>query len=101
MDIIFEYHDVMQSDTIENLVTEKLEKIGSKYEMVIRADVFFKSENTSSADTGKICAIRLSLPGPRMFAESSKENFMAAIAETTSDLERQLRKRKEKMNAHL
>ena len=37
-----EYHDVMQSDTIENLATEKLNKIGEKYEMVIRADVFFR-----------------------------------------------------------
>lgn len=97
MDIIFEYHDVMQSDTIENLATEKLEKIASKYEMVIRADVFFKTENTSSDQTGKICSIRLSLPGPQVFAESSKENFMAAISETTNDIERQLRKRKEKM----
>lgn len=100
MDIIFEYHDVMQSDTIENLATERLEKIAKKYEMVIRADVFFKTENTSSDQTGKICGIRLSLPGPRVFAESSKENFMVAIAETTKDLERQLRKRKEKMQSH-
>lgn len=100
MDIIFEYHDVMQSDTIESLVREKLDKIGSKYEMVIRADVFFKTENTSSDETGKICAIRLSLPGPRMFAESSKENFMVAIAETTNELEKQLRRKKEKMKAN-
>jgi putative sigma-54 modulation protein len=97
MDIIFEYDDVMQSDTIENFATEK---IATKYEMVIRADVFFKTENTSSDKTGKICAIRLSLPGPRVFAESSKENFMAAIAETANDIERQLRRKKEKMNAY-
>ncbi|MGB0885969.1 MAG: ribosome hibernation-promoting factor, HPF/YfiA family [Chitinophagales bacterium] len=100
MDVIFEYHDVMASDTIENFAKEKLDKIATKYEMVIRADVFFKTENTSSDDTGKICGIRLSLPGPRIFAESSKENFMVAIAETANDLERQLRKRKEKMQTH-
>lgn len=101
MDVIFEYHDVMQSDTIENLAKEKLDKIGSKYEMVIRADVFFKKENTSSDKTGKICAIRLSLPGPRVFAESSKENYMIAISETIEELEKQLRRRKEKMKPHL
>jgi putative sigma-54 modulation protein len=100
MDIIFEYDDVMQSDTIEKLATEKLEKIATKYDMVIRADVFFKTENTSSDETGKICGIRLSLPGPRIFAESNKENFLIAIAETANDLERQLRRKKEKMNAH-
>lgn len=97
MQIIFEYHEVAQSDRLERLAKEKLENLKNKYDMVIRADVFFKDENTTSDETGKICNIRLSLPGPRLFAEASHDNFESSISESVSDLGRQLRKRKEKM----
>jgi len=99
MQIIFEYHDIAQSDRLEQLAREKLEKLASKFDMVIRADVFFKEENTTSDETGRICNIRLSLPGPRLFAESSNGNFAQSIAESINDLERQLRKRKESMKS--
>ena len=100
MQIIFEYHDVSSSDALEQITTEKLEKLVTKYDMVIRADVFFKTENTTSDETGKICNIRLSLPGPRLFAEASHDNFADSVSESVKDLERQLRKRKEKMSTY-
>lgn len=97
MQVIFEYHDVAASQRLENMAKEKLEQLGLKYDMVLRGDVFFKEENTASDETGKICNIRLSLPGPRLFAEASHDNFESSISESIKDLERQLRKRKEKM----
>lgn len=100
MDIIFEYHDVTASDALEQFATEKLNKLADKYQMVIRADVFFKTENTTSDETGMICNIRLSLPGPRIFAEASHANFRDSVSESVNDLERQLRKRKEKIARH-
>ncbi|OBX23661.1 MULTISPECIES: ribosome hibernation-promoting factor, HPF/YfiA family [Bizionia] len=100
MQIIFEYHDVKASSTLEETAKNKLEELGTKFDMVIRADVFFKTENTTSNNTGKICNIRLSLPGPRIFAEASHDNFKDSILESINDLERQLRKVKEKMKNH-
>ncbi len=100
MDIVFEYHDVSQSDRLEALATDKLKKLSDKNPKLIRADVFFKKENTSSKETGKICNIRLSVPGPRLFAESSHDSFEASIAESIDDLQRQLRKQKEKMRSY-
>ena len=100
MDIIFEYHNVTASESLEAFAKEKLNQLGEKYQMIIRADVFFKTENTTSDETGMICNIRLSLPGPRLFAEASHETFRESIMESVSDLERQLRKRKEKMATH-
>ncbi len=97
MQVIFEYHDVATSKRLEDMAKKKLEQLGVKYDMVIRADVFFKEENTTSDETGKICNIRLSLPGPRLFAEASHDNFEDSISESINELERQLRKRKEKM----
>ena len=98
--VIFEYKNVSASQRLEAFATKKIQKIFSRYEFVIRADVFFKTENTSNAETGKICGIRLSAPGPRLFSESSKKTFEEAIDITVNELLRQLSKRKEKMKSY-
>jgi len=99
MNINFEYHGVKASNRLEIFVANKLEKLFDKYQFIVRADVFFKTENTSEPTTGMICGLRLSSPGPRLFAESSKGSFEAAIAESSAELERQLLKRKGKMKS--
>lgn len=98
MQIIFEYHEVSASDRLETIAKEKLENLQTKFNFVHRADVFFKTQNRSD-DKGKICDIRLSMPGPRLYASTNAETFEAAMAETIRDLEDQLRKQKEKMGA--
>jgi len=100
MNINFEYDDVKASNRLEIMAAEKLDKLLDKFDFVVRADVFFKTENTSSPNTGMICNIRLSAPGPRLFAESSTASFEASIASTISDLDRQLQRRKAKMKTH-
>ena len=100
MNIIFEYHDIETSERLENHAKEKLETIFERFDFVIRADVFFRTENTTSDETGKKCSIRLSVPGPRLFAESSHDNFYDAISETVSDLHKQLKRRKDKMKTY-
>lgn len=100
MNINFEYDDVKASNRLEIMAAEKLEKLLDKFDFVVRADVFFKTENTSSPDTGMICNMRLSAPGPRLFAESSTASFEASIAATLKDLDRQLQRRKAKMKSY-
>jgi putative sigma-54 modulation protein len=100
MNINFEYDDVKASARLEEMVTKKLEKLEDKYDFIVRADVFFKKENTSSPNTGLICSIRLSAPGPQLFSESNNGKFEMSIAASIDDLERQLEKRKGKMKTH-
>lgn len=100
MNINFEYDDVKASNRLEIMAASKLEKLLDKFDFIVRADVFFKTENTSSPETGMICKIRLSAPGPRLFAESSNGNFETSIAATIDDLHRQLQKRKAKMKPY-
>jgi putative sigma-54 modulation protein len=95
MQIVYEYHEVSGSQRLEEMAKEKLENLQKKYDFVHRADVFFKQQNRSDDDE-MICDIRLSMPGPRIFASSNAETFEAAMTETISDLEDQLRKVKEK-----
>lgn len=98
--VIFEYHDVTASDTLENFTKDKLNEIFTRFEFVHRADVFFKTENTTSDETGKKCGIRLSAPGPRLFSESSHDTFQDAVSESINELKRQLQKRKEQMKTY-
>lgn len=99
MTVNFQYVDVDVSETLSAFTKEKLEKLFNKFEFLISASVHFKKEE-SMHDKGKICNIELSLPGPRIFATSNERNYEVAVRETISDLERQLKKRKEVYKTH-
>ncbi len=83
----------------EQLVQRKLDKLETKYDWIISADVMFKEEKSTNGK-GKVCAIELSLPGPKIHASSNDESFEAAAAETVKDIEKQLKKRKAEMQSH-
>jgi putative sigma-54 modulation protein len=100
MKINFEYHEVAASQRLEGFVTEKLNKIESKYDAIISGDVYFKKENSSNPEVGKICSVRLSMPGSTIFAESSTASFEASVAKVITELRSQLQKRKEKLKTH-
>ena len=99
MTINMQYVQMPESESLSKIVTLNLQKMAHKYQFVIRADVFFK-QGQGKDGNDKICEIQLSAPGPRIFAKSTENNFEKAAAETISDLERQLRKRKEKFGRH-
>ncbi len=83
----------------EQLVQRKLDKLENKYDWVISADVMFKEEKSTNGK-GKVCAIELSLPGPKIHASSNEDSFEAAAAESVKDIEKQLKKRKAEMQSH-
>lgn len=99
MTIDIQYVQMPTSESMDVFVTEKLNKLAKKYDWVIRAQVFFKSENDPTG-LGKICEIQLSAPGPRIFAKSNEKFFEKAAVNTISDLDKQLEKRKETFKKH-
>ncbi|WP_298556234.1 ribosome-associated translation inhibitor RaiA [uncultured Algibacter sp.] len=99
MTVNFQYVGVDVSETLSAFTKEKLEKLFNRYEFLISASVHFKLDEKNYKD-GKICNIELSLPGPRIFATSNERNFEVSVRETISDLERQLKKRKEVYKTH-
>ncbi|OZV68465.1 HPF/RaiA family ribosome-associated protein [Winogradskyella aurantia] len=98
--ILFKYDGVSSSESLETYAKEKIEKLFTRNDFLVRADVFFKTENTSNTDTGMIAAIRLSAPGPRLYAEASKSNFRAALSECVDQLRQQLAKRTEILKSY-
>ncbi|MFT6799825.1 MAG: putative sigma-54 modulation protein [Nonlabens sp.] len=100
MTIQFNYQHVSGSTDLENYTKEKLQTIFDRYRWVTRADVFFIAENTSSDQTGMIAQIRLSAPGPRLFAEESHNTFTASVSKVIDQLKAQCEKRKATIITH-
>ncbi|MDP4284310.1 MAG: ribosome-associated translation inhibitor RaiA [Bacteroidota bacterium] len=80
---------------IASLVYKKLENLEKKFNWIINAEVFFQEEKNTYGK-GKICEIRLSVPGSVIYASSDEASFEAAVAETAYNLERKLKSHKEK-----
>ncbi|MEC3907453.1 ribosome-associated translation inhibitor RaiA [Tamlana sp. 2201CG12-4] len=99
MTVNIQYVGVDVSETLSAFTRDKLEKIFNRYEFLISAAVHFKMDE-KDYNEGKICNIELSLPGPRIFATSNERNFEVSVRETISDLERQLKKRKQVYKTH-
>ncbi|SFC05847.1 ribosome-associated translation inhibitor RaiA [Zunongwangia sp. SCSIO 43204] len=99
METIYQFVALSKSERLQNFVNEKLEKIERKYDFITRAEVHFK-RNHADDDKGFICNIKLSIPGPQIFAESNADSFEAAAAQTVKDLDKQLDKKKGQMQTH-
>ena len=99
MTVNIQYVGVDVSNTLSAFTKEKLEKLFNRYEFLINASVHFKQDEKDHND-GKICNIELSLPGPRIFANANERNFEVSVRETISDLNRQLKKRKQVYKTH-
>lgn len=99
MTINIQYVHMATSEAMNEYVTKRLNKLGKKYEWIINAEVHFSVEHNDKTK-GKICKMELSLPGPRIFAASNEDNYEDAVKNTISDLEKQLKKRKEIYKTH-
>ena len=87
------------SDSMTRYAITRLQKLGEKYDWIIKAQVYFKLGQGKTGEN-KICEIELSVPGPRIFASSTEKNYEMAVKETLSDLEKQLKKRRQTFRPH-
>lgn len=99
MDVIFNFVNLEKSEALETFTRNKLNKVENKYDWIVKADVYFKKDENQKPN-GYISEVRLSAPGPELFAESNEDSFEASIAKTVKDVERQCSKRKSKMSTH-
>lgn len=76
----------------------KLDKLENHFDKIIHADVFFKIMNTRGKEN-KITEILVSVPGDEFIIKKINKSFEEGVGECVSSLDRQLRKRKEKLNS--
>ena len=86
------------NDYLRELIDEKLKRLTTINNRIQHADIFLK-KGVNSGVKDKLLEIRLRLPGPELFAQSYADTYEKALADTVDKLRRQLKRRKEKMEA--
>lgn len=97
MDLNFEYNGVSASNRLETFAAEKLDQLSNRFDFMVSTDVYFKSENASDPEKGKITGIRVNVPNTRLYAEANESDFIKSTTEALSGLEHQLEKYKRKL----
>ncbi|APY00901.1 putative sigma-54 modulation protein [Lacinutrix venerupis] len=83
-----------------NFVKTRMDKLETYYDKVIKSDVFLKIENTSGKEN-KIFEAKVSIPGDSLIIKKQCKSFEEGADTAIASLQRQLKKRKEKLRAHL
>lgn len=99
MNIEIQFVDTGSIPSVESLVREKLDHVSKRYSWITNAAVFFKAERNDN-ENNSICEVRLSVPGPQLFASQQESSFEKAFAMVVKQLEIQLEKHKSKMSHH-
>ncbi len=76
---------------LEDFITEKVEKLCTKYSEVISAEVTLKLDNTDTPEN-KIADIRLVLRGDDLYASKQSKSFEESIDACIDALKKQLEK---------
>ena len=96
MKLVLSTHNVTLTEAIETHIRSKIEKLEHLDKDAINARVTLEHDHTK--DTGKqfTCSMRITEPGPDLFAEDSESDLYAAIDLVTKKVEQQMRKRHNK-----
>ncbi|TYB74542.1 ribosome-associated translation inhibitor RaiA [Bizionia gelidisalsuginis] len=81
-----------------DFVQTKMNKLDLFYDKVIQSDVYLKVENTSDKEN-KIFEARVSVPGDSLIVKKQCKTFEEGVDIGVASLERQLKKRKDKLRA--
>lgn len=82
-----------------DFIQVRLDKLEHYYDKVIFADVYLKVQNTSDKEN-KVSEILLSIPGGDLIVKKTCRKFEECVDECISTLQRQLKKKKEKMKVY-
>jgi putative sigma-54 modulation protein len=99
MKLILSTHNVTLTKAIEDHIVSRIEKLEHLDQYAINARVIIEHDQLKAPDRQFTCSIRLSVPGPDLFAEDSESDLYAAMDLVTKKMEQQLRKRHSKFKA--
>lgn len=83
-----------------DFIQKRMDKLDMFYDKVIQSDVFLKVENTSDKEN-KIFEAKVKVPGDSFVVKKQCKTFEEGADMAVSSLERQLKRRKEKLRAHM
>lgn len=85
---------------LKDFIEKRFEKLEMFFDKIIQTEVYLKVENTSDKEN-KIFEAKLSVPGDVFVVKKQCKSFEEGADLVASSLERQLKKRKEKLRSHL
>ena len=92
MNLILSTHNVTLTKAIEDHIISRINKLEHLNRRAINARVTLEHDQTKAPERQFSCSIRLSLPGPDLFAEDLEEDLYAAIALVAKKIEQHIRK---------
>ncbi len=85
--------------TLVDFIQTKANKLDTFFDKIIDGEVFMRVEQDDSREN-KLIEIKLNIPGNQLFAKERSKSFEAGADEAIEALRRQLKKHKEKLQAH-
>lgn len=83
-----------------DFIQRRMDKLDMFYDKVIQSDVYLKVENTSDKEN-KIFEAKVKVPGDSFVVKKQCKTFEEGADMAVSSLERQLKRRKEKLRTHM
>ena len=99
MNLILSTHNVTLTKAIEDHIIDRITKLEHLNRYAINARVTLERDQTKAPERQFACSMRLSLPGPDLFAEDVESDLYAAIDLVAKKIEQQMRKRQSKRKA--
>ena len=81
-----------------DFIQKRMDKLDMFYDKIIQSDVYLKVENTSGKEN-KIFEAKVSVPGDSFVVKKQCKSFEEGADVAIASLERQIKKRKEKLRA--
>lgn len=99
MNLILSTHNVTVTEAIHNHVLSRLKQLEHFDKFAIDARVILEHDTSKPTDRKFKCSMRLTMPGPDLYAEDYEEDLYAAIDLVAKKVEQQIRKRHSKYKA--
>ena len=99
MKLILTTHNLTLTDAIESHIVSRIEQLGHLDPRAINARVVIEHDHAKVPEREFKCSIRVTEPGPDLFAEDAETDLYAAIDLVAKKIEQQIRKRHNKFKA--
>ena len=99
MNLILNTHNVTLTKAIEDHVKTRITQLEHLDHYAFDARVILEHDTSKATDRQFKCAMRLSMPGPDLFAEDYETDLYTAIDLVAKKIEQQIRKRHNKHRA--
>jgi ribosomal subunit interface protein len=97
MKMTFQTQGFTATEELTKLLYQKVAKLAQFFDKIIMAEVTMRSYN-SYINEGKVCNIRLIIPGNDLLANAESQTFEEAITDAVEALKRKIEKRRTQLD---